>query len=825
MRHTALEFIDQLKDATLDSDCPPDDARVWMAHPYEFQPELSKDHRLCLDIFLASTPGSNDSYVDSINAIHHHTPSTDVLSLHEMKNKIVAISGVVPVMTDMCEDSCVAFTGPFAEREVCPECKKSRWCVKPTGRTGQMERHPAKQYLTLPLGPQLQVLYHSPEGAVNMQHRHNYTVQIREGLARGEGIKVYDDVYAGRDYLAVVDRGDLSEHDIVVMASWDGAQLYRYKQSDCWFYIWVNMNLSPELRYKKKYPKNLDSFMFPGLHHLVALQKEGLRMWDARINEVYTSFIYFYLGLADGPGLAFMNGQVPHHGAYGCHLYCGLKGRHKQGASHYFPALAKPPGYSIVGCDHESYDVYQLPTRSDANYVENLKKVLASETNAEFKEQRKATGICKPSIFSALPRNCFLGVLGCFAIDIMHILTLNITSLLIVLWRGTIDCDPKDLRETSVWKAHGAAVAAARCYLPETINSGYKAWEFCLWIFGLAPSLLYGILPLPYWKHFCKLVYAIRILQQRSIQATQIPLAHQAILEFTKEFEELYCQGKSERIHFVRQCVHGLSHLAPEWTLENTIGNLGREIKQDHHYYANLEQRAVRHASVNALKVGMPDIEPDRPYNQTRRLPCGAYDIQDGFVLLTAKDRYAHTFRNKAAAAIRTYMEKSNIELEEGWQPRYKRWACLRLPNGQTATALWKEGQRRQDQIRRSRNVKIISNGATFIAEVQAYFNAQMEDNITQSLALVSVFGEPDQEMLRSSSNTVWVASYKAETNLAVVDVKDIQSVVAMIPWQHENPVNVTLYFLDEKPGLDMMLLVDEDEEEQEDEDEQAGMA
>ncbi|KAI0309882.1 hypothetical protein OF83DRAFT_1071358 [Amylostereum chailletii] len=295
----------------------------------------------------------------------------------------------------------------------------------------------------------------------------------------------------------------------------------------------------------------------------------------------------------------------------------------------------------------------------------------------------------------------------------MHILTLNITALLIALWRGTIDCDPKDSRETwdwvvltgAVWKAHGAAVAAARCYLPgsfdrpprdpaETINSGYKAWEFCLWIFGLGPALLHGILPHVYWKHFCKLVYAIRILQQHSIRAEQLPLAHRAILEFTEEFEELYCQGKPERIHFVRQCVHGLSHLAPEvmrigpgalasqWTLENTIGNLGREIKQDHHYYANLEQRAVCRASVNALKVGIPDIEPDRPYNQERRLPRGAYDIGDGFVLLTAKDRYAHTFRNEAAAAIRTYMEKSNIDLEEGWRPRYKRWARLRLPNG-----------------------------------------------------------------------------------------------------------------------------------------------
>ena len=60
------------------------------------------------------------------------------------------------------------------------------------------------------------------------------------------------------------------------------------KASACWIYIWVVLNLAPERRYKKKHvlisgfipglnnPKNLDSFLLPGLQHLVALQKEGL---------------------------------------------------------------------------------------------------------------------------------------------------------------------------------------------------------------------------------------------------------------------------------------------------------------------------------------------------------------------------------------------------------------------------------------------------------------------------------------------------------------------------------------------------------------------
>ena len=59
-------------------------------------------------------------------------------------------------------------------------------------------------------------------------------------------------------------------------------------------YIWVVFSLDPSThRYKKvavlfggvipgpNKPKVLESFLFPGLHHLSAIQKEGLMIWDA----------------------------------------------------------------------------------------------------------------------------------------------------------------------------------------------------------------------------------------------------------------------------------------------------------------------------------------------------------------------------------------------------------------------------------------------------------------------------------------------------------------------------------------------------------------
>jgi len=120
-------------------------------------------------------------------------------------------------------------------------------------------------------------------------------------LHAGGSIDTYDDVYCSSILLNAALRGDLTANDTVLMLSIDGVQLYQSKQSDCWIYIWVLLDLAPNLRYKKKYvlpggfipgpnkPKNLDSFVYTGLHHLSALQRDGLRVWDCQTGHVFTS--------------------------------------------------------------------------------------------------------------------------------------------------------------------------------------------------------------------------------------------------------------------------------------------------------------------------------------------------------------------------------------------------------------------------------------------------------------------------------------------------------------------------------------------------------
>ena len=181
-------------------------------------------------------------------------------------------------------------------------------------------------------------------------------------------------------------------------------------------------------------PKNCDAYLYPSLH-LVALQKEGICVWDASSNCIFTSTLFLALATVDGPGMVYLNGLVGYHSKNGCRLYCGVTGRHKPGGAHYYPILLKPHNYDVEGCDHNDIDPYGIAACSLERYYENLRQLLLSNNITQYKKRWLETGITKPSIFIGLPCASTLGVLGCFGSDIMHLVALNLPDLLLSLWR------------------------------------------------------------------------------------------------------------------------------------------------------------------------------------------------------------------------------------------------------------------------------------------------------------------------------------------------------------------------------------------------------
>jgi hypothetical protein len=132
--------------------------------------------------------------------------------------------------------------------------------------------------------------------------------QVLAELAENDGrIGVYDDVLTGSDYIQAVEDGDIAPTDMVLIFSTDGAQLYKKKASDTWISIYIIVDHPPDAWYKKNTigpaffvpgpnkMKVIESFLLPTLHHLSALQKEGLQIWDADLGEQFMSRLFLML--------------------------------------------------------------------------------------------------------------------------------------------------------------------------------------------------------------------------------------------------------------------------------------------------------------------------------------------------------------------------------------------------------------------------------------------------------------------------------------------------------------------------------------------------
>lgn len=182
----------------------------------------------------------------------------------------------------------------------------------------------------------------------------------------------------------------------------------------------------------------------------------------------------------------------------------------------------------------------------------------------------------------------------------------------------------------------------------EKLNSGYKAWEWLLYVYGLLSGPLHSVLPPSYYLHICKLVFSVWIMLQHSLPFTQICNAHAALIKYVQDFKNHYYCCHLNCLQFVCQNVHALIHITPEalqigpgslytqWTLKNYIGNITRKIKQHTTPYANISKRALRCTHMNALQATIPVFAPDKSP------PASSVDLDDNYCLLHACDCCMH---------------------------------------------------------------------------------------------------------------------------------------------------------------------------------------
>ncbi|KAG6915551.1 hypothetical protein DXG01_010986 [Tephrocybe rancida] len=514
------EFIQMIQEATLDSEAALLGPKVIerLQDPLRTAAQLSPDEQLSIELFLACNSAAQEVYNSSRKAILRRHPDNNVLTLEEVKALLVEITGVVDVCQDMCIDSCAAFTGPLSDRTTCHICGKDR--LDPT------TSKPQQQFNSIPLGPQLQALKRDLGSAIATNYLQEHSNQLVAELNRNNGVLAsFDDILCGSQFAQAFEEGLIGYDDFVVMLSFDGAQLFKMKASDCWIGVWIIANHSPEGRYKivavlpaftapgPNKPKHMDSYFYTSFHHLSALQKDGFKLWDASKDEIVTSRPFFALGMADGPALTHLNGLVRHMGYNGCRMCCGLRGPRKGNNKHYYPALMRPTDAPDDHTDADALAVSQTAPPSTEQYLQDLKTVIEATSERAYWLARKQTGIVKPSILLGIDSKHRFPITSCWGPDIMHLLCLNIPDLLIPLWQGESHMvhRPDSVQtwafavyaDDDRWQQHGALVAAATPFLPasfdcpprnpcEKLHSGYKAWEHMgIFIFlGQASSTL-----------------------------------------------------------------------------------------------------------------------------------------------------------------------------------------------------------------------------------------------------------------------------------------------------------------------------------------------
>ncbi|KAF8330259.1 hypothetical protein F5887DRAFT_840521, partial [Amanita rubescens] len=107
----AAQFINELKNATLEhTGMDPEDIEHLRSAPSHFSFDVhDPDFIFSLRTFMAVSNASQATYNAFRDATLERHPTDPFLSYDQVKRRIEQLSGVVPIMHDMCVDTCAAF--------------------------------------------------------------------------------------------------------------------------------------------------------------------------------------------------------------------------------------------------------------------------------------------------------------------------------------------------------------------------------------------------------------------------------------------------------------------------------------------------------------------------------------------------------------------------------------------------------------------------------------------------------------------------------------------------------------------------------------------
>ena len=362
------------------------------------------------------------------------------------------------------------------------------------------------------------------------------------------------DVYDGSSYRKAYDNGFLKDPNSVSFSlNTDGVQIFKSSVVSMWpVYMMINELPSSERKLKEnivyyglwissKKPI-MWSFLKP-LHDEMCKLEDGVNLKDNNEKE-FTMKATIINCVCDLPARCMVSNSMQFNGKYGC-WYCLQPGEtyttNKGGHVHIYPYKENDP---------------KEPQRTTENLEHDVNQVVKNVQNN--KKDYIVNGIKGPFWFMFLKH---FNVIHGFVIDYMHGICAGVMKMLLLLW---FDKQHKQEQFSVInlksivsdrLKAINPNLSVTRP--PRSLDElgHWKSSEFRNFLFLWSLSVLYGILPDPYYMHYCLLVQAIYNLCKENITEAELVNAEKCLLKFVEHFEKLYSS------RYLTMNMHQLVHI------------------------------------------------------------------------------------------------------------------------------------------------------------------------------------------------------------------------------------------------------------------------
>jgi hypothetical protein len=234
---TSVSFIRALQCITLDDPMlgMSDKVLKRLQNPLCNNPSLSidDDTRLVIRMFMDNP--SEETYEKNCRSILLHPCMADASlpSYYRTKHLVVDLMGIKSVIHHMCINSCLAYTSPFSELEICLLCSEPWYNQFKLQSSSGSAKIPWQEFHTISIGPQLQALYQDPESTTHVHYLHKERSHVLSEIDLKGYLDEYSDVLHGTEMIDAFQDGRIGPDDIVLMFSIDGTQLYAQKLSSC----------------------------------------------------------------------------------------------------------------------------------------------------------------------------------------------------------------------------------------------------------------------------------------------------------------------------------------------------------------------------------------------------------------------------------------------------------------------------------------------------------------------------------------------------------------------------------------------------------------